>query len=105
MSFCLIMKWDYEYNKESAWFDNDSGECQYELVEGASYRLPEISKKSLEIHSVIYEGDLIKAEIYVDHKTYTVRNNGESVVAYAHDDYMAGGDSVSQTLRMELTVK
>ena len=103
--YYLIMKWDYKYDKESTWFDEDSGENQYDLVEGASYKLPHISDKSLEIRSVTAEGDLIKAEIYVDHETYTVCNNGESVVAFAYDDYMVAGDSVSQTLRMELTVK
>ncbi len=51
------------------------------------------------------EGDVVKAEIFVDHETYIVCNNGESVVAFAHDDYMVAGDSVSQTLRMELTIK
>ena len=101
----LFMKWDYKYDKESTWFDEDSGENQYDLVEGASYKLPHISNKSLEICSLMADGDLIKAEIYVDHKTYTVCNNGESVVAFAYDDYMVAGDSVSQTLRMELTIK
>ena len=100
----LVMKWDYKYDKESTWFDEDSGENEYDLVEGASYKLPHISDKSLEIRSVTAEGDLVKAKIYVD-QTYTVCNNGESVVAYAHDDYMVAGDSVSQTLRMELMIK
>ena len=100
----LVMKWDYKYDKESTWFDEDHGEEKYELKEGASYTLPHIKEESLEIRSLA-EGDLIKAEIYVDHETYTVCNNGESVVAFAYDDYMVAGDSVSQTLRMELTVK
>ena len=105
MAFCLIMKWDYKYDKESTWFDEDHGENQYDLIEGASYKLPHISDKSLEIRSVISEGDLVKAEIYVDHETYIVCNSGECVVAFAHDDYMVAGDSVSQTLRMELVIK
>ena len=105
MAFCLIMKWDYKYDKESTWFDEDSGENEYELIEGASYKLPHISDKSLEICSVTAEGDLVKAEIHVDHETYTIGNNGERVVAYAHDDYMVAGDSVSQTLRIDLTIK
>ena len=101
----LVMKWDYKYDKESTWFDEDSGENQYELIEGASYKLPHISDKSLEIRSLVAEGDIIKAEIYVDHETYTVCNNSEPTVAFAYDDYMVAGDSVSQTLRMELTIK
>ena len=102
--YYLIMKWDYKYDKESTWFDEDSGKNEYELSEGASYKLPHISDKSLEIRSVKAEGDLIKAEIYVDHETYTVCNNGENVVAFAHDDYMVAGDSVSQTLCMKFAV-
>ena len=101
----LVMKWDYKYDKESTWFDEDSGENKYELTEGASYKLPHISDKTIEIRSVAVEGGLVKAEIYVDHETYTVSNNGESVVAFAYDDYTVAGDSVSQTLRMELTIK
>ncbi len=101
----LVMKWYYKYDKESTWFDEDDGENQYDLIEGASYKLPHISNKTIEISSVTAEGDLVKAEICVDHATYTACNRGESVVAYAHDDYMVAGDSVSQTLRMELTIK
>ncbi len=100
----LVMKWDYKYDKESTWFDEDSGENEYELIEGASYKLPHISDKSLEIRSVIAEGDVVKAEIYVDHETYTVCSGEESVVAFAHDDYMVAGDSVSQTLCMKFAV-
>ena len=105
MAFCLIMKWDYKYDKESTWFDEDHGENEYELIEDASYKLPHISDKSLEIRSVMAEGDIVKAEIYVDYATYTVCNSGELTVAYAHDDYMVAGDSVSKTLRMELMIK
>ena len=101
----LVMGWDYKYDKESTWFDEDSGENEYDLIEGASYKLPHIGDKSLEIRSVATEGDLVKAEIYVDHKTYTVSNGGEPVVAHAYDDYMVAGDSVSQTLRMRLSIK
>ena len=101
----FVMKWDYKYDKESTWLDEDSGENQYELIEGASYKLPYISDKSIEIRSLAVEGDLVKAEIYVDHETYTVSNSGEPTVAFAYDDYMVAGDSVSQTLRMELTIK
>ena len=101
----LVMKWDYKYDKESTWFDEDSGENQYELIEGASYKLPHISDKSLEIRSLVTEGDIVKAEIYVDHETYTVCNNSEPTVAFAHDDSTVAGDSVSQTLRMEFAIK
>ena len=101
----LVMQWDYKYDKESTWFDEDSGEEQYELKEGASYTLPHIKEISLEIRSVKTEGDLIQAKIYVDHNTYTVCENGEPVVGYAYDDYMVAGDSVSQTLCMKFTIQ
>ena len=101
----LVMKWDYKYDKESTWFDEDSGEEQYELKEGASYTLPHINEKSLEIRSVTMEGDFIRAEIYVDHNTYIVCENGEPVVGYADYDYMVAGDSVSQTLCMKFTIR
>ena len=100
----LVMKWEYKYDKESTWFDEDSGEEQYELKEGASYTLPHIKEKSIEIRSVKTEGDLIQAEIYVDHNTYTVCENGEPVVGSAYYDYSVAGDSVSQTLCMKFTV-
>ena len=99
------MKWDYDYNKESTWFDEDHGEEQYELTEGTTYPLPHISKKHLEICSVTTEGDLVKAEIYVDSKTYTVYSSGGPVVGYAYYDYSAAGDSVSLTLCMKFTIK
>ena len=101
----LVIKWDYKYDKESTWFDEDHGENEYDLTEGASYKLPHMSDKSLEICSVTAEGDLVGAEICVDHETYTVCSNGESVIAHAYDDYEVAGDSVSKTLRMELAIK
>ena len=101
----LVMKWDYKYDKESTWFDEDSGEEQYELKEGASYTLPHIKEKSLEIRSVKTEGDLIHVEIYVDHNTYTVCENGAPVVGHADYDYSVAGDSVSQSLCMKFTIQ
>lgn len=101
----LVMKWDYEYDKESTWFDEDHGQERYELTEGAAYPLPHLRGKRLEVRSIETDADLLKAEIYADHRTYTVCNHGEPVVGYAHDDYSVAGDSVSQTLRMELSIK
>ena len=103
--YLLVMKWDYKYDKESTWFDEDSGEEQFGLIEGASYTLPHMKDKSLEIRSVTEEGDLIKAEIYVDHETYTICSSGEPIIGYAHDDYMVAGDSVSKTLCMKFTIQ
>ena len=101
----LVMKWDYKYDKESTWFDEDSGEEAYQLRAGASYTLPHMNEKSLEIHSITAEDDLIKAEIYVDYETHTVYSGSEPVIGYAHDDYMVAGDSVSKTLCMNFTIQ
>jgi len=101
----LVMKWDYKYDKESTWFDENSGEHQYMLREGESYKLPHISEKSLEICSVTAEGDLVKAEIYADHKTYTVCSGSEPVVGHAYYDYSVAGDCVSETLCMKFTIQ
>ena len=103
-TYLLFMKWDYKYDKESTWFDEESGEDQYELIEGASYTLPHIKEKSIEIRSVKTEGDLIQAEIYVDCKTYTLVS-GETIKAFADYNYTVAGDSVSQSLFMTFTIK
>ena len=100
----LVMKWNYTYDKESTWFDEDSGEEQYELEEGAVYALPHIRKR-LEICSVTVGDDFVRAEIYVDYKTYTVCSDGDPVVGDASDDYSVAGDSVHQSLSMKFTVK
>ena len=104
-NFCLIMKWDYNYDKESTWFDEDSGKETYELTEGASYPLPHIRNKSLEISSVTVERELVKAEIYVDHATVTVCSDGKPVVAHASDSYSVAGDSVHQSLKLSFTLE
>ncbi len=101
----LIMKWNYDYNKENTWFDEDSGLEQYELIKGAKYPLPHINRKHIEILSVDLKEDSLKAEIYVDYNTYILSNKGGSVVGYAHDDYSVAGDTVSQTLCMSFTIK
>lgn len=101
----LIMKWDYEYDKEGYWLDNDSGENCYELTEGKSYPLPHIDKKKVEIRSVSNDGGNVKAEVYVDYHTVTVCNDGEPVVANASYSYMAAGDSVYQRLHLTFTIE
>ncbi|MBQ8688811.1 MAG: hypothetical protein IJ515_00400 [Clostridia bacterium] len=102
---CLVMKWDYEYDKEGYWFDNDSGEERYELKAGASYTLPHISSKSLEIRSVTVDGGTVTAEVYVDYHTVTVSSDGEPVAAHASYSYTAAGDSVSQSMSMKLSIE
>ena len=101
----LVVKWHYTYDKESTWYDEDDGVERYEIKENTAYPLPYIHDKCLEIRTVNTDGGCIRIELYVDHHTVTVYGNGEAVVAFAHDDYMVCGDSVSQTLRLEITVQ
>ena len=103
--YCLIMKWDYEYDKEGTWFDNDSGKECYELIEGAIYPLPHISRKSVEIHSLQTDGDALRAEIWVDSKTVTLESTGESITTFAHDSYSVCGDSVHQSLSLSFSIE
>lgn len=101
----LIMKWDYEYDKEGYWFDNDHGENCYKLTEGNSYSLPHIDRKKVEIRSVTNDGDTIRAEVYVDSHTVTVCSDGEPAVAHASYSYTAAGDSVHQSLCLTFTIE
>ena len=103
--YYLIMKWDYEYDKESTWFEEDSGEKRYDLVEGAEYPLPHEERKKVEIRSVTTDGDCIKVEIYVDYATYTVCSGGGPVVAHASNSYSVAGDSVHESWVLEFTVE
>ena len=58
--YCLLMKWDYEYDKEGTWFDSEKGETIYSLVEGMSYDLPHMYKKKITIKSVEINNDVVK---------------------------------------------
>ena len=102
--YCLIMKWDYTYDKEGTWFDEDSGKEIYDLTEGASYPLPHIRKKQMELRSVSAQGDSVNAEIYLDYHTVTVSNDGAPVIAHASDSYSVAGDSVHQSLTLAFTI-
>ena len=104
-AYCLIMKWDYEYDKEGCWFDKDSGENRYELTEGKSYPLPYIDKKKIEIRSVTNCEDTVKAEVYVDYHTVTICSDGEPAVAHASHSYTAAGDCVHQSLCLTFTIE
>ncbi len=103
--YWLVMKWDYEYDKEGTWFDEDSGEKRYELVSGAEYSLPKEEKIKVEIRSVTQEGDIVKAEVYVDHHTVTVLSGQEPVVAHASNSYSVAGDSVHESWCLEFTIE
>ena len=101
----LVMKWDYEYDKEGTWFDQDKGEERFDLKEGSAYPLPHISKKNVEVRAVTQEGDTVKAELYVDYRTVTVSDDGVPVVAHASNSYSVCGDSVSQSLVLTFTIE
>ncbi len=103
--YVLVMQWDYEYNKESSWYDESSGEERYKLVEGAEYPLPEKDKIKVEIRSVTQEGDTVKAEVHVDHHTVTVVSGGEPVIAHASYSYSAAGDSVHESWGLKFSIE
>lgn len=103
--YLLVMKWSYEYDKESTWFDEDRGEKQYELTEGAAYPLPKEDSIKVEIRSVVRDGDAVTAEVYVDHHTVTVVSGGEPVIAHASNSYSAAGDSVHESWCLRFTVE
>ena len=90
----LIMHWNYDYDKEGTWFDNDEGIVSYVLQENTHFYLPHSSSKRVEVRKVDIDGDVAKAEIYVDYQTYTVTSGAEPVVAHASDSYSVAGDSV-----------
>jgi len=104
-TYRLVMAWHYTYDKEGTWFDEDDGEERYEIAENAVFPFPHIRDKHLEIRSVNTDGDRVTVELYADHHTFTVQNDGEAVTAYVHDDYTVCGDSVSQTLRLTVSLE
>ena len=104
-NYMLVMKWDYEYDKEGTWFDEDSSEEQYQLREGAEYPLPKEDKIKVEIRSITQEGDTVKAEVYVDHHTVTVVSGGDPVIAHASNSYSVAGDSVHESWCLKFTIE
>jgi len=99
-TFCLVMKWDYEYDKEGTWFDHENGVERYVLKEAVSHPLPHISNKSVDILSVSKCGETVCVELYVDHHSFTVSSAGEPVPAHASYSYSVCGDSVFQSLSL-----
>ena len=104
VKYILVMRWDYEYDKESTWYNEDSGEQQYELIEGAQYPLPHEEKIKVEIRSITREGDTVTAEVYVDHHTVMVVSGGEPVVVHASNSYAVCGDSVHESWRLRFSL-
>ena len=103
--YLLVMKWEYEYDKEGTWFNEDSGEKRFELKEGASYPLPHEDKIKVEIRSFTKEGDGVKAEVYVDCHTVTVVSGGDPVISHASNSYSVCGDSVHESWCLSFTVE
>ena len=103
--YCLVMKWSYEYDKESTWYDEDSGEKRYDLVEGAQYPLPHEDKIKVVIESVVKEGDTVQAKVYVDHHRVTVVSGGEPVLTHASNSYSVAGDSVHESWGLKFTIE
>lgn len=103
--YLLVMQWSYEYDKESTWFNEDSGEKRYELVDGARYPLPHEDSIKVQIQSVEKEGDTVKAVLYLDHHTVTVASDGEPVMAHASNSYSVCGDSVHESWVLKFTIE
>lgn len=99
----LVMKWDYEYDKESTWYDEASGVEYFELIEGACYPLPKENSKKIEIKSIQNEDDLIKVEVYVDYHTVMVIS-GQETIAHASNSYSVCGDSVHESWCLTLYI-
>lgn len=100
----LVINWRYKYDKEGR-ENEDDGEDFYDLEEGATYSLPYISERKLEIRSVKVVGDTITAEVYAGYDTVIVSNKGEPVSAYASNEYSVFGDCVHESISMALTIK
>lgn len=100
----LVINWRYKYDKEGR-TNNEDGEDFYDLEEGATYSLPYMSERKLEIRRVKAEGDTITAEVYAGYDTVTVSNKGEPAYAYADNEYSVCGDCVHESLSMALTIK
>ena len=103
--YCLAVNWSYEYDKEGTWFDRESGTVSYPLTAGASYPLPHISKKSLDIRKVEICGDEVAVELSVDRRTVSVNGIGVAAKAYVSDSYSVAGDCVDQSLSLEITIE
>lgn len=101
---CLIMKWDYDYDKEGTWFDHDSGEQRYALTPNTVFSLPHMDRKKLEIVSVHTQGERTGVELRVDGYPRTVYSDAESVSVHVSYDYMASGDSVATSLHLLFSV-
>ena len=103
--YVLLVKWDYTYDKESTWYDTDAGEERYALQEGASYPLPHIRKKSLDIRSLTQVGEGVCAEIYTDYQTVRVCSDRAPVTVHVSDSYSVAGDSVHQSLCLAIQIE
>lgn len=100
----LVINWRYKYDKEGR-TNNEDGEDFYDLEEGATYSLPYMSDRKLEIRRVKVDGDTITAEVCAGYDTVIVSNKGEGVSAYASSEYSVCGDCVHESLSMALTIK
>ena len=101
----LVMKWDYDYDKEGTWFDEDNGIVSYILQENTHFVLPHSIKKRVEVRKVEVIDGVAKAEIYVDYSTYIVTSGAEPVVAHASESYSVAGDCVDKSWVLEFSIE
>lgn len=102
---CLVVKWDYHYDKESTWFDDDHGEERYLLQENTCFPVPRIEKKKVEIQTVTEQNGNISVTLYTDYQTLTVKSDGVPVQATVSYDYMAAGDSVTVSSALTFSIE
>lgn len=102
---CLVVKWDYHYDKEGTWSSTDEGEIRYLLQPNTYFPLPNIEKKKAELLSVEKVEDSIRVELKVEYQTVMVYSAGEPVTVYVSNSYSVCGDSVYESLRLIFSVE
>ena len=102
--YCLLIEWNYRYDKEGTWTDHYTGSNRYDLVENNSFTLPEMMRKHFEILSVSSDDGEIRAELNIDGKQLTVSSSEAPVSAYVSHDYSVCGDCVSTSLSMNISI-
>lgn len=100
---CLLIKWDYKYDKESTWFDEDSGEDRYELVP-STHDLPKMMRKRFDILRVEETEGKITAELIIDGVPVTLSEGDEPYKKHVSYDYSVCGDCVSTDLYMNISI-
>ena len=103
-NYCLYIKWDYHYDKESTWIDDYSGELRVELEADTAFNLPHMFPEKGEILAVEKKGEDIVASIKIDGHVLTISSSQPPIKEHISDDYCVAGDCVSQDLYMLISI-